>query len=91
MSAHVQCQQRHPASPSSSEPLLAVGSGSAYAYSVLDAGYRTDLSVPEAADLAERAVRTAATRDAFSGGFVNVYFADRTSGTWRRLRRAATS
>ena len=71
--------------------LFAVGSGSAYAYSVLDAGYRTDLSVCEAADLAERAVRTAATRDAFSGGFVNVYFADRRSGTWRRLRRAATS
>ena len=32
--------------------LFAVGSGSAYAYSVLDAGYRTDLSVREAADLA---------------------------------------
>jgi 20S proteasome subunit beta 5 len=67
--------------------LFAVGSGSPYAYSVLDAGYRADLSVEEAADLAEKAVRTAAARDAYSGGIVNVYFADKATGTWRRLRR----
>ena len=67
--------------------LFAVGSGSPYAYSVLDAGYRADLSVDEAADLAEKAVRTAAARDAYSGGIVNVYFADKATGTWRRLRR----
>lgn len=42
-------------------------SGSTYAYSVLDEGYRPDMSLKEAADLARRAVRHATYRDAFSG------------------------
>lgn len=42
-------------------------SGSTYAYSVLDEGYRDGMSLEEAADLAKRAVRHATYRDAFSG------------------------
>lgn len=70
--------------------LFAVGSGAAYAYSVLDAGYRRDLDLGAAAGLAEAAVRTAATRDAFSGGFVNVYFVDANTRTWSRITRGDT-
>ncbi|CAM9883942.1 unnamed protein product [Ectocarpus sp. 8 AP-2014] len=46
---------------------FSVGSGSTYAYSVLDEGYRDNMSLEEAADLAKRAVRHATYRDAFSG------------------------
>ncbi|CAM9948193.1 unnamed protein product [Discosporangium mesarthrocarpum] len=46
---------------------FSVGSGSTYAYSVLDVGYRRDMSVQQAAALAQRAVRHATYRDAFSG------------------------
>lgn len=67
--------------------LFAVGSGSPYAYSVLDAGYAWDMTLPQAQALAEHAVRTAAKFDAYSGGFVNAYFADAETGTWSRLRR----
>lgn len=51
--------------------LFSVGSGSTYAYGVLDAGYRWDLSVAEAKDLAKRAIYHATHRDAASGGYVN--------------------
>ncbi|TPX69042.1 hypothetical protein SpCBS45565_g02648 [Spizellomyces sp. 'palustris'] len=53
--------------------LFSVGSGSTFAYGVLDAGYRHDLSVAEAIDLGRRAIYHATFRDAASGGVVNVY------------------
>nr|ANM86169.1 proteasome subunit beta type-5-B [Stygiella incarcerata] len=53
--------------------LFSVGSGSPYAYGVLDAGYRFDLTVDEAVDLGRRAIFHATHRDAFSGGKVMVY------------------
>ncbi|KAJ8272599.1 hypothetical protein GJAV_G00091140 [Gymnothorax javanicus] len=52
---------------------FAVGSGSMYAYGVLDSGLRRDLSVDEACDLASRAIYQATYRDAYSGGTVNLY------------------
>jgi len=52
---------------------FAVGSGSMYAYGVLDTGFRQDMSVDEAHDLARRAIYHATYRDAFSGGRVSVY------------------
>jgi len=67
--------------------LFAVGSGSPWAYSVLDAEYSKDLPKDRALDLAEKAVRTATDRDAFSGGFINVFFIDKTTATWARERR----
>ncbi|KAJ1460468.1 nucleophile aminohydrolase [Pelagophyceae sp. CCMP2097] len=72
--------------------VFAVGSGAAYAYSCIDAaGDRGSLDADGAFELAERAVRTAAARDAFSGGFVNVFFIDGRTGTWSRVSRGDTA
>jgi len=51
--------------------MFSTGSGSNYAYGVMDSGHKWDLSVPEAYDLAERAIYHATHRDAYSGGVVN--------------------
>ena len=48
-----------------------MGSGSTYAYGVLDSGYSYDLGVEEARDLGKRAIYHATHRDAYSGGVVN--------------------
>lgn len=53
--------------------LFSVGSGSTYAYGVLDTYYRYDLSVEEAIDLGKRAILAATHRDAYSGGINNLY------------------
>jgi len=53
--------------------LFSVGSGSVYAYGVLDTGYRYDLSVDEACELGRRSIWHATHRDAYSGGTINVY------------------
>jgi 20S proteasome subunit beta 5 len=50
---------------------FSVGSGSTYAYGVLDSGYRYDLSVEDAILLGRKAIFHATHRDAYSGGFVN--------------------
>lgn len=55
------------------QDVFSCGSGSIYAYGVLDAGYRKDLSVEAACDLARRSVFHATYRDAGSGGIVTVY------------------
>ncbi len=52
---------------------FSVGSGSTYAYGVLDQGYRRDLSDADACELGRRAIYHATHRDAFSGGTINVY------------------
>ncbi|CAM9348294.1 unnamed protein product [Choristocarpus tenellus] len=64
---------------------FSVGSGSTYAYSILDAGYRRDMALGEAAELARKAVRHATYRDASSGGFINVYHVD--ASGWSKLSR----
>lgn len=53
--------------------LFSVGSGSMYAYGVVDSGLRHDLSVEEACELGRRAIYQATYRDAYSGGVVNLY------------------
>jgi 20S proteasome subunit beta 5 len=52
---------------------FSVGSGSTYAYGVLDTYYRPDLTVDEAIDLGRRAIYHATHRDAYSGGINNLY------------------
>jgi 20S proteasome subunit beta 5 len=52
---------------------FSVGSGSPYAYGVLDAGYKFDMTDEEACDLGRRSIYHATFRDAASGGFVSVY------------------
>jgi len=52
---------------------FSVGSGSTYAYGILDAGYKWDLTPENAIELGRRAIYHATHRDAYSGGIVNVY------------------
>lgn len=54
-------------------PYFSVGSGSTYAYGVLDAGYRYDMTDDEAVDLGQRAIYHATHRDSYSGGINNLY------------------
>jgi len=62
-------------SDGSREPghMFSVGSGSTYAYGVLDADHREDMSVEEAIELGNRAIYHATHRDAGSGGVCNLY------------------
>ncbi|CAD7013086.1 proteasome subunit beta type-5 [Ceratitis capitata] len=53
--------------------VFSVGSGSIFAYGVLDKGYKYDLKDEEAYDLGRRAIYHATFRDAYSGGIVRVY------------------
>lgn len=50
-----------------------VGSGQTFAYGVLDAEYDYDLSDDAARELGKRSILAATHRDAFSGGFINLY------------------
>ncbi|KAJ4428962.1 hypothetical protein ANN_25958 [Periplaneta americana] len=52
--------------------VFSVGSGSVYAFGVLDSGYRWDLKDEEAYDLGRRSIYHATHRDAYSGGIVRV-------------------
>ncbi|KAG0346091.1 Proteasome subunit beta type-5 [Podila minutissima] len=52
---------------------FAVGSGSTFAYGVLDTGFRFEMSVPEALELGKRAIYHATFRDAYSGGAAHLY------------------
>ncbi len=47
-----------------------MGSGSTYAYGILDTKYDYDLSTADAIDLGTRAIYHATHRDAYSGGYV---------------------
>lgn len=53
--------------------IFSVGSGSTYAYGVLDNGYRWDLTDGEAAELGRKAIFHATFRDGGSGGLISVY------------------
>lgn len=64
---------------------FAVGSGSPYAYGVLDHGYRYDLTDDEAVELGRRAIYHATHRDAASGGIINVFLV--TASGWRHVDR----
>lgn len=63
--------------------LFAVGSGSMYAYGVMDSGLQHDLTVDEACELGRRAIYQATYRDAYSGGQVNLYHVH--SEGWTRV------
>mmetsp|Transcript_26625 Transcript_26625/g.54250 ORF Transcript_26625/g.54250 Transcript_26625/m.54250 type:complete len:225 (-) Transcript_26625:1995-2669(-) len=53
--------------------VISVGSGSTFAYGILDSSYKWDLKIEEACELARRAIFQAAYKDPFSGGTVNTY------------------
>ncbi|KAA0146935.1 hypothetical protein FNF29_07739 [Cafeteria roenbergensis] len=54
-------------------PFFSVGSGSTFAYGVLDSAYRHDMTDEEAVALGKRAIYHATHRDAYSGGINNIY------------------
>lgn len=51
--------------------MFSVGSGSTYAYGVLDSAYDYNMSADDARELGKRAIYHATHRDAYSGGVVN--------------------
>lgn len=53
--------------------IFSVGSGSTYAYGVLDSLYRHDLTLNEAVELGKKAIYHATHRDGASGGVCRVY------------------
>lgn len=53
--------------------LFCVGSGQTFAYGVLDAEYSYDMEDDVALELGRRSILAATHRDAFSGGFINLY------------------
>ena len=63
--------------------LFAVGSGSTFAYAILDTERRKDMTEEEAITLGIKAIRHATFRDAFSGGFINVYVINKDG--WRKV------
>lgn len=65
--------------------LFSVGSGSPYAYSILDQGVKWGLTVDEATSIAREAVYRATHRDAYSGNNVDIYHIS--SKGWTRRRR----
>ncbi|XP_076583282.1 proteasome subunit beta type-11b [Chaetodon auriga] len=65
--------------------LFSVGSGSPYAYSILDQGVQWGLTVDEATSIAREAVYRATHRDAYSGNCVDVYHIS--SKGWTRRSR----
>jgi 20S proteasome subunit beta 5 len=66
--------------------LFAVGSGSTYALGILDSerARRFEMTADEAVALGIRAIRHATYRDAYSGGFINVYLITPEHG-WRQV------
>ncbi|XP_016382995.1 proteasome subunit beta type-11-like [Sinocyclocheilus rhinocerous] len=65
--------------------LFSVGSGSPYAYSILDSSVYWGMSVQEATEVAREAVYRATYRDAYSGNNVDLYHV--TAKGWRRRER----
>merc|ERR1719495_440240 len=53
--------------------LFSVGSGSLFAYGVLDEGYSYDLDIEAAKELGMKSIYHATYREAASGGYVNLY------------------
>jgi len=61
--------------------LISCGSGSTYAYGVMDSGYKYNMTQAEALDLGKRAIYHATHRDAYSGGTVNIYLMQQSGWT----------
>lgn len=51
--------------------MFSVGSGSTYAYGILDSVFDHNMSVADAIELGQRAIYHATHRDAYSGGYVS--------------------
>ena len=67
------------------EEFVATGSGSPTAIGVLEDGYRKDMSIKEAVDLARRAVYAAIKRDAFTGNGIDIVVITGEGMSWHRF------
>lgn len=66
--------------------LFSVGSGSTFAYGILDSFYRWDLTDEEAYQLGSRAISEATYHDSGSGGVVRVYHVHKDG--WTKITEA---
>ncbi len=66
--------------------MFSIGSGSPYAYGVMDSGYKYDMTLDQAVDLGMRAIVNATHRDSASGGVVRVYYIHKSG--WRIIHDA---
>ncbi|GAA5873757.1 hypothetical protein JCM8547_005941 [Rhodosporidiobolus lusitaniae] len=62
--------------------MFSVGSGSTFAYGVLDQSWRWDLTEEEAIDVGKRSIFAAGHRDAFSGNTINIFHFPAAKGAW---------
>jgi len=64
--------------------LFSVGSGSTFAYGVLDNHVKWDMSIEEAVRVGVRAIVSATHKDSASGGVVRVYHVNN-HGSWTKV------
>jgi 20S proteasome subunit beta 5 len=67
--------------------MFSVGSGSPFAYGVLDNNYKWDLTLDEGIALGIRAIASATHKDSASGGVVRVYHVNN-HGSWTKIHDA---
>eukprot|EP00669_Euglena_mutabilis_P011204 TRINITY_DN5869_c0_g1_i1.p1 TRINITY_DN5869_c0_g1~~TRINITY_DN5869_c0_g1_i1.p1 ORF type:complete len:270 (-),score=78.72 TRINITY_DN5869_c0_g1_i1:216-1001(-) len=65
--------------------IFSAGSGSVYAYGVLDQGYNWDMPVADAIELGRRSIYHATFRDSGSGGYIQVYHVHKDG--WTKVHR----
>jgi 20S proteasome subunit beta 5 len=66
--------------------MFSIGSGSPYAYGVLDTHYKYDMTLEQAVDLGIRAIINATFRDSGSGGVVRIYYVHKSG--WKIIHDA---
>lgn len=69
--------------------LFSVGSGSMFAYGILDSYYKWDMTMEQSIALGKRAINEAAYNDAASGGVVRVYWIPTDSDRWVKIEDGA--
>ena len=57
--------------------MISVGSGSTFAFGILDSNYKWNLSIKEGIELGKNSIFQAAFKDAYSGGKINSYLVRR--------------
>ena len=58
--------------------MISIGSGSTFAYGILDSNYKWNLTIRESIELGRSAIYHAAFKDAYSGGKINSYLIRKT-------------
>lgn len=68
-----------------SQPYFCVGSGSTYAYGIMDTEYKWNMTLDEAIALGRKAIYHATHRDGASGGMNNVFVVENNKNKWNKL------